>query len=57
MTKIYYLCFDLMGGVYKTYSLEDAKNYVKKHGGHYTQREDITKSISEPYCMKKHRTL
>lgn len=58
MTKIYYECKNLKGEiVFTTVSLRKAQTFVQKNGGHFIRREDTTKSVSEPYCMKNHRTV
>ena len=58
MTKIYYECKNLKEEiVFTTASLQEARDFVQKNGGHFIRREDTTRSVSEPYCMKRHRTV
>lgn len=58
MTKIYYECKNLKEEiVFITVSLQEARNFVQKNGGHFIKKEVTTQSTCEPYCMKRHRTV
>lgn len=57
MTEIYYSCKGKNGESYFTASLPEAKNFVQKFGGSYVEVKKTTKSVSEPHCMKNHRTV